>query len=364
MLKVVLVGCGKIADAHVEAIKANPKARLTAVCDMEPLMAEQLAMRYGISRCYSEFEEMLEAESPDVVHVTAPPSAHVPLALQAIRAGAHLFVEKPLALNHTDAKILIESAESAGKLLTTGYIYNFDPVALEIREFLASGLIGDVVHVESYYGYSLKGEFGSAVLSDPTHWVHRLPGKLFHNNIDHLLNKIVQFIPDDAPEIQARAFQRAPESVVGNLQDELRVLIQGRNVSAYATFSANAKPMGHFLRVYGARNSLHADFAARTVVLEPAQTVPSALGRLLPGFGQAVRYGRAAVRNTRRFLRSEFHYFQGMRTLLDAFYEAILNEGDPPIPYRDMLRVAAWMDEIFAQTANQQAHACANGGHR
>jgi predicted dehydrogenase len=362
MLKVVLVGCGKTADAHVEAIKTNPKARLKAVCDMEPLMAEQLAMRYGIPGCYSEFEKMLEAERPDVVHITAPPSAHVPLALHAIHAGAHIFVEKPLALNHTDAKTLIDSAERAGKLVTTGYLYNFDPVALDMSELLRSGLIGDIVHVESYYGYSLKGEFGSAVLADPAHWVHRLPGKLFHNNIDHLLNKIAQFVPDDAPEIHAHGFQRAPESVAANLQDELRVLIQGRSVSAYGTFSANAKPMGHFLRVYGTRNSLHADFAARTVVLEPAQTVPTALGRLLPGFGQAVRYGRAAVRNTRRFLRSEFHYFQGLRTLLSAFYDAILCEGDPPIPYRDMLRVAAWMDEIFAQTTCQQAHACTQGG--
>ena len=362
MLNVVLVGCGKIADAHVEAIQHNPNACLKAVCDSEPLMAEQLAMRYGIARCYSDFEAMLETERPDVVHITAPPSSHLLLALQAIQSGAHVFVEKPLALEHTHAKTLLERAQRAGKLVTTGYIYTFDPVALEMQAVLASGVIGDVVHIESYYGYSLKGEFGSAILSDPAHWVHRLPGKLFHNNVDHLLNKVVQLLPDDAPKLHAHAFQRAPECIAANLQDELRILIKGRKVSAYATFSANAKPMGHFLRIYGTRNSMHVDFAARTVVLEPSQTIPSALGRLLPAFGQAVRYGCAAVRNTRRFLRADFHYFQGLRTLVGAFYDAILTGGEPPIPYRDILRVAAWMDEIFVQIASQEAHLCAHGG--
>ena len=84
-LKVAIVGCGKIADGHVEELqKLSPTVKLVAVCDLEPLMAEQLATRYGIPRHYADFDKLLEVEKPDVVHVTTPPMVHKPLALRAL----------------------------------------------------------------------------------------------------------------------------------------------------------------------------------------------------------------------------------------------------------------------------------------
>jgi len=72
-LKIAIVGCGKIADAHVEEIAKISTARLVAVCDLEPIMAEQLAMRYQVPHWYSDVQAMLDAEKPDVVHITTPP---------------------------------------------------------------------------------------------------------------------------------------------------------------------------------------------------------------------------------------------------------------------------------------------------
>jgi predicted dehydrogenase len=357
-LKVALVGCGKIADGHVEEIQKMPeRARVVAVCDRELLMAEQMSMRYGIGAFYDDFDKLLSVERPDVVHITTPPGSHVALTRAAVEAGCHVYVEKPLTLAYPETQALVEYVEKSGKLLTIGYTYLFDPPALEMRQLIAEGALGDIVHVESYYGYSIGGQFGSAIRSDPGHWVHRLPGKLFQNNVDHVLNKLTEFIDDDEPTLEAHAWRR-DRTVFGDvrdeLQDELRVTLVGQRVSAYGTFSSHAKPAAHFVRVYGEKNILHADYVSRTVTLEPGATLPSAIGRLVPAFDQAARFLRAGGRNVQAFARGDFQFFSGMRRLMAMFYDAIQNGGPPPIPMRDILRIARWMDRIWAQIGSRR----------
>ena len=271
-LRVGIVGCGKIADGHVEEIaKMGARARVVAVCDLELLMAEQLAFRYGIPCHYDSLAQMLERERLDVLHITTPPGSHLALATMAIAAGCHVYVEKPLTMSYAESKRLIDTAVAANKLVTVGYTYYFDPPARTMRALIDKGVVGDVVHLESFYGYNLSGQFGSAILGDSQHWVHRLPGKLFHNNVDHLLNKATEFIADDEPVIHATGYTRR-EHRFGDgrdaMLDELRLTMIGSRVSMYGTFSAAIRPTGHFLRVYGTNGSLHVDFLARTVVLD------------------------------------------------------------------------------------------------
>src|SRR5438132_3297574 len=79
MLRIAIVGCGKIADQHVQAIRRIPDCIIVGLCDREPLMAKQLGERFGICDCFSDLTEMLRAVSPDVVHITTPPQNHYPL---------------------------------------------------------------------------------------------------------------------------------------------------------------------------------------------------------------------------------------------------------------------------------------------
>jgi len=352
-LKIAIVGCGKIADGHIEEIQKMPdRATVTAVCDLELLMAEQVAVRYGIPHHYDSFDRLLMDEKPDVVHITTPPGSHLPLGMKAIDAGAHVYVEKPLTMNHEDSKSLIAYTEKAKKKLTIGYSYLFDPPALEMRELIAQGVLGDPVHVESFYGYNLAGPFGSAILGDGGHWVHRLPGKLFHNNIDHLLYKIPEFLEDDEPKIIATGYARRPGrfgDARDDMLDELRLMILGERTSVFGTFSSHIKPTGHFARVYGTKNTLHVDYVNRTVTVEATSGLPSAIGRLAPAFLQGASYLRQGAKNLSRFAKSDFHFFSGLNRLMTMFYDSIETDGPPPISYRDILRISWMMDEIFRQ---------------
>jgi predicted dehydrogenase len=344
-LKVAILGCGKIADAHAELVRTSHLARLVAACDLEPLMAEQLALRYGIERFYSDFSQMLEHERPDVVHITTPPASHLPLTLQAIDAGCHVLVEKPVAPDYAQANTMIKAALANRRQLIPGYTYKFDPAAERMRQLIAAGAIGEPVHVESFYGYNLSGPFGAAIMREPDHWVRKLPGQLLHNNIDHLMNKVAEYVTDENPEVYASGYRWSGS----DLYDELRVTVTGSQVSAYATFSSRIRPDSQFLRVYGTKNSLTANYISRTVVLDAAPTLPTVVGRMLPPFSLGWRNFSAGIHNVRHFLNSDFHYFQGMRCLLDRFYQSILEDSEPPISYSELLRTIRMMDRIFAQ---------------
>jgi len=351
-LRSVLVGCGQIADGHVGEVQKLDTGEMVAVCDLEILMAEQLARRFGIGAWYDDFDAMLERHHPDVVHIATPPASHLALARKALDAGCHVYMEKPFALTYAEAVEIVERAERAGKKLTIGHNAHFDPPALELRRLIADGVIGDPVHVESWFGYNLDGPFGRVLLGSADHWVHRLPGKLFQNNINHMLHKITELLPDERPEIRAMGWSRR-KGTFGDARDdfldELRVMIRGEEVSAYGTFSAAARPMAVFARVYGTKNTVHLDYTSRTVTLEQGPTKPAAIGRLSMGFEQAYRYAASSARNAMSFLRSDYHYFAGLNRLIAAFYDSILEDGPVPIPYRDILRIAWMMDEIFAQ---------------
>jgi predicted dehydrogenase len=351
-LKVAVVGCGKIADGHIGELQKMRGVEIVGVCDLELLMAEQLATRFGIAHFTSDFARLLAEKTPDVVHITTPPQSHLALTRQAMDAGAHVYCEKPLAMDVAQTEAMLRHAESTGHKLTVGHSFHFDPPALVMRRLVAEGVIGEPVHVESHFGYNLSGPFGAAMLADPSHWVHTLPGRLFHNNVDHMLNKVLEFVTDPAPAVDAFGIKRRPQvhgDVRDELLDELRVVIRDSQVTGYATFTSHVSPVSHFLRLYGTRGILHADYNIRTVVVEHGVSLPSAVGRILPAFKREAEYRREGRRNVIRFLKSDFQFFAGMNHLISAFYAAIREEAPLPIPYDEMRRLAVVMDTVWRQ---------------
>lgn len=355
MLKVAVVGCGKIADGHVEQVRATGRGVVVAVCDAEPLMARQLAERMQVPATYSSYAEMLERERPDVVHIATPPDSHPVLLRGAVDAGAHVFVEKPFALRASDVVAMLDYGAAAGRKVGVNYLYNFETPGLELERVMAAGTLGEIVHAETAYGYNLAGDYGLAVLSDPGHWVHRLPGKLFHNVLDHVLAKVVPLLPMEAAvEVQTLSFRRRPASgdaVVDALADELRFLLKAGTVTVSGIVSAHGRPVQHTLRVVGTQDTVALDYAARTFTRVARQTAPSAIGRLFPAREQSRQFKAEFRRNLRDFMQYRFHYFQPMRVLLGRFYDAVEGKGPDPVPPAQIRRVAEIIDAIVAGMA-------------
>jgi predicted dehydrogenase len=353
MLRVTIVGCGKIADQHVHAIRRIPDCSIVAVCDHEPLMAQQLAERFKISGVFSDAREMLSAVSPDVVHITTPPRSHFPLAKQCLEAGSHVYLEKPFAVTAAEATELIALADNKGLKITVGHNYQFTLEMMEMRRLVAGGFLGGKpVHVESYWGYSLgDASYVGPILGSKTHWVRQLPGQLLQNVISHGLAKLVEFLDDDL-EITAQAHQSEQMRSLGGqeVQDELRVFIRDNSsMTAFFCFSTQIGPDLNCLRLGGPKNSLVVDQSSGSVFRLENKPCKSYLTYFVPPLRFARQHLRNAQTNIINFLRGRLHQDFGMKELIERFYTSIRLNSPPPIPYREILLTARIMDEIFAQ---------------
>jgi predicted dehydrogenase len=366
-LKVALIGCGQIADAHLQEIGKISTAEVVAVCDNCADVAEQAAARFGVANTFTDLDRMLETVRPDVLHITTPPASHLPIAKKAMSAGAHVYVEKPVTVTASEADELFAASGDHNRLICAGHHHLFDPVWRECRSRQLDGEFGDIVHVESVLGYDLAGPFGSIVSTEPTHWVRKLPGGLFHNTFPQSIYLIAEFLSDEQPEVMASWFT-APGCDVP-FPTELRLSLRGKTVTANVLFSCTARPVQNLVRLYGTRRTVEVDLEGWLIRQHRRPVLPGAFARIERPFRYLTDAARALRKNLWRFLRCDLQYFSGMNFLFREFYRAIVENGKPPIPYREVRRVTAIMDTIFekCRSADEKGvtpSSSANGCHQ
>ena len=354
MLKVAIVGCGKIADAHASQIQRIEGCEIVGVCDREPLMARQLYERFSIKRYFTDLSQLLGDARPDVVHITTPPQSHYDLARSCLEQGCHVYVEKPFTLDEAQAQRLVALAHTKGLKLTVGHDDQFSHVARRMRALVQSGYLGGVpVHMESYYCYDLgEPSYARALLGDKRHWVRRLPGGLLHNVISHGIARIAEFLTSNSPQVIVCGFVSPLLKSMGECEivDELRVIIsEEERTTAYFAFSSQMRPSLHQFRVYGPKNGLVLDQDEETLIKLRGERFKSYGEKLIPSVIFAGQYLRNAIGNVKTFLAGDFHMKSGMKYLIESFYRSITQGTPLPIPYREILLTARIMDAIFDQ---------------
>jgi len=354
MLRVAIVGCGKIADSHASQIQRIKGCEIVGVCDLEPLMARQLCERFPVKRYFSDLTELLSEGRPDVVHITTPPESHFTIAKLCLEAGCHVYVEKPFTLYAEQAERLIALANEMSRKITAGHDDQFRHAARRMRSLVQSGFLGDgPVHMESYYCYELgRSGYAGALLGDKGHWVRRLPGKLLQNIISHGIARIAEFLTSESPEVIAYGFTSPLLKSMGETEiiDELRVIIsEEERTTAYFTFSSQMRPSLHQFRIYGTQNGLVLDQDQETLVKLRGDRFKSYLEKFVPQAQFAGQYLGNLMTNLASFLRRDFHMKSGMKYLIESFYCSIVEGTAVPIPYREILLTARIMDAIFVQ---------------
>lgn len=352
MLKVAIVGCGKIADSHAAQIGRIRGCEIVGVCDQERLMAEQLTKRFPVKRAFSSLTELLDESKPDAVHITTPPQSHFALAKTCLERGCHVYLEKPFTVWADEAETLIGIAVSKGLKITAGHDDQFSHVSRRMRSLVRSGFLGGApIHMESYYCYEIsKTGYSGALLGNKQHWVRRLPGKLVQNIISHGIARIAEFLAGDSPEVIVCGFTSPLLSAMGETEivDEVRVIIRDVDgTTAYFTFSSQMRPGLHEFRMYGPKNGLILDQDQETLIKLRGTRYKSYAEKFVPPLLIAGQYLRNASSNVRTFLRNDFHMKAGMKFLIESFYRSIAEGMPEPIPYREILLTARIMETIF-----------------
>lgn len=150
-LKVGIIGTGSISNEHIQAYLKNPRVELYAFCDINPDQLKMMAEKYGVTRTFTDMNEMLALPELDAVSVCTWNSQHCPCTIAALNAGKHVLCEKPMALNAEQARQMKECAEKNGKLLMIGFVRRYGNDCEIMEDFVNQGYFGDIYYSKATY---------------------------------------------------------------------------------------------------------------------------------------------------------------------------------------------------------------------
>lgn len=346
-MKIGIVGCGMNADYHLRFVRAYLGATVVGMVDNNEVVAKAFAARHEIPNVFGCIEDLVKTAQPDAVHIVTPPGTHASLAQEAIMLGCHTLVEKPFALDLSEANHLFELAEHNGVNLCAMHNHFFDPCMLKARRLIENGAAGPIISLDSHYGLNTHIDaFRKYPSPNQIPWLYNLPAGQFHDFLPHplyvmlpYLGKIQEF------DVQEKSFGDLPQ----DLSDELHVLIRGDKAIGHATISFAAKPHQHYLRIFGTRMMIHVDFNTMTTTVHPVSSLPKAAQRAMANIGASWQLASSTVENVWNFARKRLRPYQGMQTLIHQFYDAIQGKGEMPVSREDALSVMAAIDGIVSR---------------
>ena len=147
MLKAVLIGIGGMGSVHFNAYKNIKDVELTAVCDVRMDMLKEKTEGMDI-KLYSDFNEMIKAENPDIVDICTPTYLHKKMSIAAMENGANVLCEKPMALSAEDCREVIKTAEKTGKLFMAAHVVRFMNAYIYLKNIIKNGKYGKLLRLD------------------------------------------------------------------------------------------------------------------------------------------------------------------------------------------------------------------------
>ena len=146
--RVAMIGCGGICQTHMNAYKEIPEVEIVACCDILPERLELMKEKWGITKGYTDWNEMLKKEKIDAVDIWTPNGVHCAPAVDAAKAGKHVMVEKPMAMNVAECKKMVAAAKKNNVKLAVGFQQRYhDNVEFLVRARDA-GKFGEIKFVK------------------------------------------------------------------------------------------------------------------------------------------------------------------------------------------------------------------------
>ena len=149
MLKIGVIGHGYWGPNLVRNFMAAPESAVTAVCDAREERLTQLRKLYPTLKTYTDARALIDDRNVDAVVVATPVSTHFDLAMQALKAGKHVLVEKPIALNSELASRLIDEANERRLVLLVDHTFVYTDAVRKMRELISSGALGQIYYYDA-----------------------------------------------------------------------------------------------------------------------------------------------------------------------------------------------------------------------
>jgi UDP-N-acetylglucosamine 3-dehydrogenase len=327
-LRVAVVGLGMMGRNHLRVWEAADDVEVVAVADPDPAALARVTTGRQL-RTYEDPDRMFAEEKLDLVSVVAPTSLHLPVTLAALRAGANVLVEKPIAATREEAVAMIAAAEEAGLMLTVGHIERFNPAIRELRRRLAEGELGRIFQITA----TRLGPF-PARIRDVGVVVDLAPHDL----------DVMRFLIGSEP---IRLYGETERRIHTEHEDLFNGIMKFAN-GVVGVLDINwLTPMKkRTLTVTGERGMYLVDYITQDLVF---YANPDASGAWVDP-GAAERGGVASVSEgemTRRVIQRR----EPLAVELDEFARAVRSGGPPPVEPRDAM-VALLLARMMVESAS------------
>jgi len=338
-----IIGCGIIADTHIEAIKkAVPDADI-CLCDVLPGKAELLRRKYDLKSAYTSLDEMLSSEIPYSVHILTPPQYHVENAYQCIKAGAHVFVEKPLAFKAVEAEQLYNYARQSERILCVDHSLLCQPSVSRILEVLKSDKAGKILYFNCFYGNEEDD------IIHESHWKRKIPGGPI---VDALIHPISLAVSLTGKPKNIKIYSAEGK----NYGDEAFVSWIGENGIVSITISGNAKPFRRVTEITTSTQTLIIDHSTETsIVLEPGFG-PKAAQKVIKNISSSWQLVTGTFSTIVSVLRGKVKDNPGTRNVIEKYYAHIGGKGPLPISEESVLNATSALEEIIRQLEVKYEH--------
>jgi predicted dehydrogenase len=148
-LKIGVVGAGSISESHLNSYKNNADAEIYAICDLNEERARQKAEKFGASRVFTDYKEMLALPEIDAISVCTWNNSHAPISIAALNAGKHVLCEKPLCRTVEEAFEVEEAVRKSGKVLQVGFVRRYASNTQILKSFIDAGDLGEIYYAKA-----------------------------------------------------------------------------------------------------------------------------------------------------------------------------------------------------------------------
>src|SRR5262245_6895567 len=144
VVRLAILGSGRMAGYHAERFQEVPNCEIVAAVDVDQVRADAFCKKYGIPTAYTSLDEVLARADIDAVSNVTPDTFHAPLSIKSLQAGKHVLCEKPLALNHLDARRMVAMARKTGLINMVNLSYRDWPCIQAVAALVQRGGLGEM----------------------------------------------------------------------------------------------------------------------------------------------------------------------------------------------------------------------------
>ncbi len=154
-----ILGCARITRRGlIPGIRASKHGALEALASRNAATVKEWAAEFGIPKAYASYEEILADPAVDAVYIPLPNELHRPWVFAAADAGKHILCEKPLALNASEAREIVDHCRSKGVVLMEAFMWRHQVRTRSLRRLVSEGAIGDLRIIRSSFSFAMEGD--------------------------------------------------------------------------------------------------------------------------------------------------------------------------------------------------------------